>query len=45
MANKNKLSIYLIKDEFAADDTLILKAQNGPSRVIENVGTVYCLIH
>lgn len=41
MANKNKLSIYLIKDEFAADDALILKAQNGPSRVIENVGTVY----
>lgn len=26
MANKNKLSIYLIKDEFAADDTKILKS-------------------
>jgi len=41
MANKNKLSIYLIKDEFALDDALILKEQNGPSSTIENVGTVY----
>lgn len=41
MANKNKLSIYLIKDEFASKDSLILKDQKCTSRNIENVGTVY----
>ena len=41
MANKNKLSIYLIKDDFAADDFLILKSTNYKSIPIKNVGKVY----
>lgn len=44
MAKKNKLSIYLIRDEFAQDDSLILKdlgKEKYPFRIIDNVGTVY----
>ena len=34
MANKNKLSIYLIKDEFADDDQKILKPE---SKVLSDI--------
>lgn len=41
MAEKNKLSIYLVKDEFSASDQTILK--NGAEMLaeLENVGRVY----
>lgn len=43
MAEKNKLSIYLVKDEFSASDQTILK--NGAVMLadLENVGKVYYL--
>lgn len=41
MANNNKLSIYLIKDEFAANDDLILDDKKEVLAEIPNVGTVY----
>lgn len=39
MANKNKLSIYLIKNEFVNDEDIIENYNN--SQIIEDVGTVY----
>ena len=41
MALKNKLSIYLIKDEFGADDSLILKPGGELLADIDGVGKVY----
>lgn len=41
MALKNKLSIYLIKDEFGADDNLILKSGYELLTEINGVGRVY----
>ena len=41
MPKKNKLSIYLIKDEFAKDDKLILKERRKILGEFENVGIVY----
>ena len=41
MAFKNKLSIYLIKDEFAAEDNQILKSGCELLADIEGVGKVY----
>ena len=41
MPKKNKLSIYLIKDEFADDDNLILKEPKDVLAKIKDVGTVY----
>lgn len=43
MAEKNKLSIYLVKDEFSTSDQSILK--NGAEMLaeLENVGSVYYL--
>ncbi len=39
MPNKNKLSIFMIKDEFIEDENIIEKYNNSVS--IEGVGTVY----
>ena len=41
MPKKNKLSVYLIKDEFADDDSKIVKETKNVLGVIENVGVVY----
>lgn len=41
MALKNKLSIYLIKDEFGADDNLIMKPGYELLAEIDEVGKVY----
>ncbi len=41
MALKNKLSIYLIKDEFGGDDNLILKSGSELLAEIDGVGKVY----
>lgn len=41
MPKMNKLSIYLIKDEYAKDDKKILKDSKFKLGEIENVGTVY----
>ena len=41
MANKNKLSIYLIKDEFADDDQKILKPDSKVLSDIDGAGKVY----
>jgi len=41
MAFKNKLSIYLIKDEFGADDNVILKAGCELLADIDGIGKVY----
>lgn len=41
MALKNKLSIYLIKDEFARDDNLILKPGSKLLAEIDGTGKVY----
>ena len=41
MALKNKLSIYLIKDEFGGDDNLILKPGSQLVADINGVGKVY----
>lgn len=41
MALKNKLSVYLIKDEFSSDDNLILKSGSDPLAAIDGIGKVY----
>lgn len=41
MAHKNKLSVYLIKEEFAGDDNRILKSGQAPLADIAGVGRVY----
>ena len=41
MALKNKLSVYLIKDEFARDDNVILKPGGELLADIDGVGKVY----
>lgn len=41
MALKNKMSIYLIKDEFGGDDNLILKSGRELLAEIDGVGKVY----
>lgn len=41
MPNSNKLSIYLIKDEFANDDDKIIKEDKELLADIDDVGKVY----
>lgn len=41
MALKNKLSVYLIKDEFGGDDNLILKSGSELLAEIDGAGRVY----
>ena len=41
MALKNKMSIYLIKDEFGGDDNLILKSGRELLAEIDGIGKVY----
>lgn len=41
MPNKNKLSIYLIKDEFADDDNKILKGSKTVLGKLDGIGVVY----
>lgn len=41
MADRNKLSIYLIKDRFASDDNQILKKEKELITEIDGVGKVY----
>ncbi len=41
MPDSNKLSIYLIKDEFSNDDKLILKNSPQPLTTVAGLGTAY----
>lgn len=41
MPDSNKLSIYLIKDEFSNDDNAILKNSPDPLTVVDGLGTAY----
>ena len=43
MPESNKLSIYLIKDEFSNDDKIILKNSPDPLTTVDGLGvTYYC---